>query len=113
MLNVHRVSKLATLASLPPLAVTSLISFQLITPSERLAIGLALLLLTADISAWHVISRLFDRERLIAGPPRPPRRTHIGRTSVTTHHERPQRNLSLIGSKTISTGSLVLTYRPS
>jgi ABC-2 type transport system permease protein len=49
------------------LALTSLISFQVITPSVPLAIGLALALLVADVLAWRVVSRLFDPERLITG----------------------------------------------
>lgn len=66
--DVRVAQQLATLAGLPLLGFTSLISFQLITPSVPLAIGLALALLAADIAAWRVVSRLFDRERLIAGP---------------------------------------------
>ena len=66
--DVRVAQQLATLAGLPLLGFTSLISFQLITPSVPLAIGLALALLTADIVAWRVVSRLFDPERLIAGP---------------------------------------------
>jgi Polyketide cyclase / dehydrase and lipid transport len=49
------------------LGFTSLISFQVITPSVPLAIGLALALLAADLVAWRVVSRLFDRERLVTG----------------------------------------------
>ena len=65
--DVRVAQQLATLAGLPLLGFTSLISFQLITPSVPLAIGLALALLTADTVAWRVVSRLFDRERLITG----------------------------------------------
>jgi ABC-2 type transport system permease protein len=65
--DVRVAQQLATLASLPLLAFTSLISFQLIKPSVPLAIGLALALFAADIVAWRVVSQLFDRERLIAG----------------------------------------------
>jgi ABC-type transport system involved in multi-copper enzyme maturation permease subunit len=65
--DVRVAQQLATLAGLPLLGFTSLISFQLITPSVPLAIGLALALLAADIAAWRLVSRLFDRERLIAG----------------------------------------------
>lgn len=65
--DVRVAQQLATLAGLPLLAFTSLISFQLITPSVRLAIGLALALLVADIAAWRVVSRLFDSERLLTG----------------------------------------------
>jgi hypothetical protein len=32
-----------------------------------LAIGLALAVLVVDVVAWRVVSRLFDRERLVAG----------------------------------------------
>jgi ABC-2 type transport system permease protein len=66
--DVRVAQQLSTLAGLPLLGFTSLISFQLIRPSVPLAIGLAVALLTADIVAWRVVSRLFDRERLIAGP---------------------------------------------
>jgi ABC-2 type transport system permease protein len=65
--DVRVAQQLATLAGLPLLAFTSLISFQLVTPSVPLAIGLALALLVADIAAWRVVSRLFDRERLVTG----------------------------------------------
>ncbi len=65
--DVRVAQQLATLAGLPLLGFTSLISFQLIKPSVPLTIGLALALLTADVAAWRVVSRLFDRERLITG----------------------------------------------
>ena len=65
--DVRVAQQLATLASLPLLGFTSLISFQLITPSVPLAIGLALALVAADVAAWRVVSRLFDRERLVTG----------------------------------------------
>jgi ABC-type Na+ efflux pump permease subunit len=65
--DVRVAQQLATLAGLPLLGFTSLISFQLITPSVTLAVGLALALLAVDVVAWRVVSRLFDRERLITG----------------------------------------------
>jgi ABC-type transport system involved in multi-copper enzyme maturation permease subunit len=65
--DVRVAQQLATLAGLPLLGFTSLISFQLITPSVPLAVGLALALAAADLAAWRVVSRLFDPERLIAG----------------------------------------------
>jgi ABC-type Na+ efflux pump permease subunit len=65
--DVRVAQQLATVAGLPLLGFTSLISFQLLTPSVPLAIGLALALLVADIGAWRVVSRLFDRERLVTG----------------------------------------------
>ena len=65
--DVRVAQQLATLASLPLLGFTSLISFQLIKPSVPIAIGLALALLAADTAAWRVVSKLFDRERLVTG----------------------------------------------
>jgi ABC-2 type transport system permease protein len=65
--DVRVAQQLATLAGLPLLAFTALISFQVITPTVPLAIGLALALLVADIAAWRAVSRMFDRERLITG----------------------------------------------
>jgi ABC-2 type transport system permease protein len=65
--DVRAAQQLATLASLPLLGFTSLISFRLITPSVPLVVGLALALLVADAAAWRVVSRLFNRERLITG----------------------------------------------
>jgi len=65
--DVRVAQQLATLASLPLLAFTSLISFQVITPSVPLAIGLALALVAIDAAGWRIVSRLFDRERLITG----------------------------------------------
>jgi len=65
--DVRVAQQLATLAGLPLLGFTSLISFQLIKPSVPLAIGLALALLAVDVIAWRVVSGLFDTERLITG----------------------------------------------
>jgi ABC-2 type transport system permease protein len=65
--DVRVAQQLATLAGLPLLGFTSLVSFQLVTPSVPLVLGLALALLVADIAAWRVVSRLFDRERLLTG----------------------------------------------
>src|SRR5262249_2170223 len=59
--DVRVAQQLATLAGLPLLAFTSLISFQIITPSVPLAIGLALALLAVDVVAWRVVSQMFDR----------------------------------------------------
>lgn len=65
--DVRVAQQLATLAGLPLLAFTSLLSFQVLTPSVPLAIGLALALLAADVVAWRVVSRIFDSERLVSG----------------------------------------------
>jgi ABC-type Na+ efflux pump permease subunit len=65
--DVRVAQQLATLAGLPVLGFTSLISFQIIKPSIPLAVGLALALLVVDVGAARVVARLFDRERLITG----------------------------------------------
>jgi ABC-2 type transport system permease protein len=65
--DVRVAQQLATLAGLPLLAFTSLITFQVITPSVPLAIGLALGLLVLDVLSWRVVSRLFDPELLVTG----------------------------------------------
>jgi ABC-2 type transport system permease protein len=65
--DVRVAQQLATLASLPALGVTALIGFRAITPSVTLVVGLALGLLVVDCVAWRLVSRLFDRERLITG----------------------------------------------
>jgi ABC-type Na+ efflux pump permease subunit len=65
--DVRVAQQLATVAGLPLLAFTSLISFQIVKPSVPLAIGLALALLVIDAAAGRVVSGLFDRERLITG----------------------------------------------
>ena len=70
--DVRVAQQLATLASLPLLAFTSLVSFQVITLSVPLAIGLALALLAIDIAGWRIASHLFNRERLITGRPSEP-----------------------------------------
>jgi ABC-2 type transport system permease protein len=65
--DVRVAQQLATLASLPALGVTTLITFRVITPSVMVAIVLALALLALDIVAWRFVTKLFDRERLITG----------------------------------------------
>ena len=65
--DVRVAQQLATLASLPALGITTLITFRVITPSVQLAVALAAALLVLDIRAWRFVSKLFDRERLITG----------------------------------------------
>jgi ABC-2 type transport system permease protein len=59
--------QLGTLASLPTAVVTSLIAFDVIHPTVRLAIGCAALLLVLDGLGWRLLSLILDRERLITG----------------------------------------------
>jgi ABC-2 type transport system permease protein len=65
--DVRVAQQLATLASLPALGITTLITFRVITPSVQLAVALAAALLVVDLRAWRFVSKLFDRERLITG----------------------------------------------
>jgi ABC-2 type transport system permease protein len=65
--DVRVAQQLSTLVSMPPLAVTSLIGFGVITPTPRLAVLLGAGLLVIDIAAARFVARLFDRERLLTG----------------------------------------------
>jgi hypothetical protein len=65
--DVRVAQQLATLASLPTIAVTTLIAFDVIHATRALAIVLAVALLLANRVGWRVVSALFDRERLITG----------------------------------------------
>ena len=44
-----------------------LTSFNLLSPSLGLALGLAAALLVIDGLAWRVMATMFDRERLVTG----------------------------------------------
>jgi ABC-2 type transport system permease protein len=65
--EVRIAQQLSVLASLPSIAVTSLIAFNVIHPTFHLALGLGLALLVGQRLGWRISSRLFDRERLITG----------------------------------------------
>jgi ABC-2 type transport system permease protein len=65
--DVRAAQQLGTLASLPPLGVVALMSFNVFTPSLTLAVIFALVLLAADVLLWRIVSAMFDRERLITG----------------------------------------------
>jgi ABC-2 type transport system permease protein len=59
--------QLTVLASLPPVAVTALLSFGVITPSFALGAAFAAGLLAIDVAACFLVARIFDRERLVTG----------------------------------------------
>jgi ABC-2 type transport system permease protein len=59
--------QLSILASLPPVAVTALMSFQVISPTFAVVAALAGGLLVIDALACFAVARVFDRERLITG----------------------------------------------
>ena len=63
--DVRVAQQLGTLASLPPVAIASLMAFDVITPSFRTATLFAVGLLVLDVLAYRLIAPLFDRERLI------------------------------------------------
>jgi ABC-type Na+ efflux pump permease subunit len=65
--DVRTAQQLGTLASLPPLAVTALLSFGVIQQSVALGVGLGVALLLVDVLGWRIVSVLFDRERLVTG----------------------------------------------
>jgi ABC-type transport system involved in multi-copper enzyme maturation permease subunit len=65
--EVRAAQQLGMLASLPPLALTALFTFQVITPTFALAASLAGVLLLIDGAACFLVARLFDRERLVTG----------------------------------------------
>jgi ABC-type transport system involved in multi-copper enzyme maturation permease subunit len=65
--DVRVAQQLTVLGSLPPLALTSLMSFGLLTPTFTLALVLALALAAVDSAGWRVVATAVDRERLITG----------------------------------------------
>jgi ABC-2 type transport system permease protein len=58
-------AQLSLLASLPVVAVTSLIAFNVIPATLGVAVGLGVALLALARLGWRFSSVLFDRERLI------------------------------------------------
>ena len=65
--DVRVAQQLAVFASFPPLIVTALMSFKVITPSLSLALGFGAALLLIDGLGWLAVSSMFDRERLVTG----------------------------------------------
>jgi ABC-2 type transport system permease protein len=59
--------QLSLLASLPLVAATSLIAFDVIHATPGLALEVAAVLLVVDGLGWRIVSAMFDRERLITG----------------------------------------------
>ena len=63
--DVRVAGQLSLLASLPSVAVTTLIALNVIPPTLGLALGAATVLLILDGLGWRITSAAFDRERLI------------------------------------------------
>jgi ABC-2 type transport system permease protein len=59
--------QLSILVSLPTVAVTSLIAFNIIPPRLPVALGFGVGLVVLDRLGWRLASAIFDRERLITG----------------------------------------------
>ena len=57
--------QLAVLASLPTIAVTTLIAINVIHATSGLVFGLGVALLVGSRLGWRLVSAMFDRERLI------------------------------------------------
>jgi ABC-type Na+ efflux pump permease subunit len=65
--DVRVAQQLGTLASLPALVFPLLMSLQIFKPTVTVAIVVALALSVIDVGAWRIVSKMFDRERLITG----------------------------------------------
>lgn len=59
--------QLSVLVSLPSVAVTTLIAFNVIPPTPAVALAFGAALLILDRLGWRIASAIFDRERLITG----------------------------------------------
>ncbi len=79
--DVRAAQQLGLFASLPPLAVVALVSFNVIPASLGLALGLGAALLIIDGLGWRAVAAMFDRERLMTGsrPGREPRAAKAAR----------------------------------
>jgi ABC-type transport system involved in multi-copper enzyme maturation permease subunit len=65
--DVRVAQQVGLLVSLPPVFVAVLTALGVIEATFGLAVALAAILLILDGLGWRITSRLFDRERLIAG----------------------------------------------
>lgn len=65
--DIRAAQQLSVFASVPPLVIVALMSFNVIAPSLGLALGLAAALLVIDGLAWRVVATMFNRERLVTG----------------------------------------------
>ena len=65
--DIRVAQQLSVLASLPSVLLVVPIALDVVPPTPTLAVGLTILLLVLDGLGWRMVSRLFDRERLITG----------------------------------------------
>ena len=66
--DVRVAQQLATLASLPSIALTTLVALNVIKASLAIALVAAAALVLLNSIGWRIASAAFDRERLITGP---------------------------------------------
>jgi ABC-type Na+ efflux pump permease subunit len=65
--DIRAAQQVAALASLPSIAVTTLVAVDVIHATVSLAVILGVALLLANRLGWRIVSAMFDRERLITG----------------------------------------------
>ena len=65
--EVRVAQQLGTVASLPIIGVVALLAVGVIHPTFKVAILFAVGLLAIDLRALRIVSRMFDRERLVTG----------------------------------------------
>jgi ABC-2 type transport system permease protein len=63
--DLRTAGQVSILASLPTVAITTLIAFNVIPANVRVALAFGIGLLALDRLGWRVAASLFDRERLI------------------------------------------------
>lgn len=76
--DVRVAQQLGTLASLPALVFPLLMSLQVFKPTVTVAVVVALALAAIDVAAWRIVSKMFDRERLITGTSAVTMRAEVG-----------------------------------
>jgi ABC-2 type transport system permease protein len=65
--DVRTAQQLSALASLPTIAVTSLVAYKVIPATVGVTFGLGAALVVLDLLGWRITSAIFDRERLVTG----------------------------------------------
>ena len=65
--DVRTAQQFSALASLPAVAMTTLIAYKVIRPTPSITVALAAALVVLDRIGWRITSATFDRERLVTG----------------------------------------------
>jgi ABC-type Na+ efflux pump permease subunit len=63
--DVRVAQQLSSLSTLPMIGLLALFTFRVIEPSVGVALAGALVLVGIDVAAWRLVSKMFDRERLL------------------------------------------------